>query len=84
MLPNFRKDECIYPVPKFDMHSGDVKDFLNELKGFHEQFSDCFQRSESRSHFFRYTVGQFSELERKSIEPIALSVEDGRVGVDPG
>jgi SRSO17 transposase len=36
-------------------------------------------RSESRGHFFRYMVGQFSELERKSIEPIALSVEDGKV-----
>ena len=29
--------------------------------------------------FFRYMVGQFSELKRKSIEPIALSVENGTV-----
>jgi SRSO17 transposase len=79
MLPSTRKDEFIYPVPKFDMHAGDVEDFLRELEGFHEQFRDCFQRSESRGHLFRYMVGQFSELERKSIEPIALSVEDGKV-----
>ena len=29
--------------------------------------------------FFHYMVHQFSDLERKSIEPIALSVEDGKV-----
>jgi SRSO17 transposase len=53
------------------------KDFMNELKGFHEQFYDCFQRSESREHFLKFMAGQFSPLERKSIEPIALAVKDG-------
>jgi SRSO17 transposase len=52
---------------------------MNELKGFHEQFSECFQRSESREHFFNYMAGQFSALERKSIEPIALALENGNV-----
>jgi SRSO17 transposase len=52
---------------------------MNELKGFHEQFYDCFQRSESREHFLKYMAGQFSPLERKSIEPIALAVKDGNV-----
>lgn len=79
MLPISRKDEHLYPVPKFDLVKGDVKDFKNELIGFHEQFSDCFHRSESREHFFNYMAGQFSELERKSIEPIALALKDGNV-----
>ena len=79
MLPISRKDEYLYPVPKFDLKKGDIKDFMNELRGFHEQFAECFQRSESRGHFFKYMVGQFSELERKSIEPIALAVKDGNV-----
>jgi SRSO17 transposase len=52
---------------------------MNELKGFHEQFYDCFQRSESREHFLKFMAGQFSPLERKSIEPIALAVKDGNV-----
>ncbi|MBW2602991.1 MAG: IS701 family transposase [Deltaproteobacteria bacterium] len=52
---------------------------MNELSGFHDQFADCFQRSESREHFFKYMAGQFSPLERKSIEPIALAVKDGNV-----
>jgi len=79
MLPATRRDEHLYPVPKFDIHKDDVEDFINELRGFHEQFSDSFHRSESREHFFNYMAGQFSDLERKSIEPIALAVEDGNV-----
>ena len=79
MLSDIRSDEHLYTVPKFDLGKGDVKDFMNELKGFHEQFADCFHRSESREHFFNYMTGQFSELERKSIEPSALAVKDGNV-----
>jgi SRSO17 transposase len=79
MLPAIRCNDHLYSVPKFDLGKGDVKEFMNELSGFHEQFADCFQRSESREHFFKYMVGQFSPLERKSIEPIALAVKDGNV-----
>jgi hypothetical protein len=49
------------------------------LKGFHGEFRECFLRSGPRENFYRYMVGQFSELERKPIEPIALAVEDGAV-----
>jgi len=79
MLPVTRCDEYLYPVPKFDLDKGDIQDFMSELKGFHEQFADCFLRSESRDHFLKYMAGQFSPLERKSIEPIALAMEAGNV-----
>ena len=79
MLPITRRDEYLYSVPKFDLGKGDIKYFMNELIGFHDQFADCFERSESREHFLKYMAGQFSPLERKSIEPIALAVEDGNV-----
>ena len=79
MLPEIRNQEFLFDVPKFNIEKGDVEDFIHELKGFHEVFSECFHRSESRDHLFKYMVGQFSELERKSIEPIALNVEDGNV-----
>jgi len=79
MLPEIRSDEHRYPVPKFDLNKDDIKNFSNELRGFHEQFADCFHRSESREHFFKYMAGQFSQLERKSIEPIALAIEGGNV-----
>lgn len=79
MLPEIRDNEHLFAIPKFDISHDDVKGFINELKGFHQVFSDCFHRSESRDHFFRYMVGQFSDLKRKSIEPIALAVKDGNV-----
>ena len=79
MLPEVRQSDYLYPVPKFDLKRNDVDDFTNELKGFHEQFGGCFLRSESRANFFRYMAGQFSQIERKSIEPIAIAVEGGKV-----
>jgi len=79
MLPQIRSDEHLFAVPKFNIKKEDIEDFSNELKGFHENFRDCFSRSESRDHFYNYMVGQFSELERKSIEPIALAVKEGNI-----
>lgn len=79
MLPACRTKGDLFSIPKFDIKKKDVKGFMNKLKGFHKEFEDCFSRSEPRENFCRYMVGQFSELERKSIEPIALNVEYGRV-----
>jgi SRSO17 transposase len=79
MLPEIRQTDYLYAVPRFDLDRNDVHDLLNELKGFHENFADCFQRSESRDNFHRYMSGQLCHLERKSIEPIAFAVEGGKV-----
>ena len=57
MLPTIRSNEHLYPVPSFDLGKCDIKNFLSELKGFHEQFADCFHRSESREHFFKGEKG---------------------------
>lgn len=79
MLPIYRVEGDEFSVPKFDIKEKDVGNFINELKGFHDEFKDCFNRSEPRENFFQYMVGQFSNLERKSIEPIALNVKGGQV-----
>jgi SRSO17 transposase len=79
MLPRQRADEALLSIPKFDLQKDEIRGFMDELKAFHAVFADCFARSELRKHFFRYMVGQFSQLERKSIEPIALSVRDGKI-----
>lgn len=79
MLPEIRQTDYLYPVPKFELNRDDVLDFKHELKGYHECFADCFQRVEPRGHFFRYMAGQFSKIERKSIEPIAFAIEGGKV-----
>jgi SRSO17 transposase len=79
MLPDCRAKGDLFAIPKFEVNREDVDGFLEELKGFHEEFRDCFSRVEPHESFFRYMVGQLSELERKSIEPIALSVEQASV-----
>jgi SRSO17 transposase len=79
MLPSCRKNENLYDIPQFDLTSQDIEGFSDELDGFHSNFYDCFKRSESRDHFLKYMSGQFSELERKSIEPIALNIKGGNV-----
>ena len=79
MLPECRQEEYLFSVPKFDVASSDVESFVDELRCFHDEYRDCFHRSETRENVFHYMVGQFSKLERKSIEPIALAVEDAKV-----
>jgi SRSO17 transposase len=79
MLPDIRQSDFLYSVPKFDLDRNDVFDLMSELKGFHENFTDCFQRSESRNNFYRYMSGQLCHLERKSIEPIAFAIEGAKV-----
>ena len=79
MLPECRTEGDVYAIPKYALEAGDIEGFMEELKGFHGEFSDCFTRQEPRDNFFRYMVGQFSPLERKSIEPIALQLEGAKV-----
>lgn len=79
MLPNCRVENDPHQIPKFDLKRTDIYDFVEELKGFHSEFQDCFSRQEPRDNFFQYMVGQMSPLERKSIEPIAIAVESAKV-----
>ncbi len=79
MLPAIVQEEGVYPVPQFKIERTDIEGFLDELRGFHTAFRECFARSEPRESFLRYMLGQFSALERKSIEPIALHIEGANV-----
>jgi SRSO17 transposase len=79
MLPACRTDGAGFTMPTFDVVPSDVEGFMDDLWEFQSAFHDCFARSEPRAHFFDYMVGQFSKLERKSIEPIALQVEGGTI-----
>jgi SRSO17 transposase len=79
MLPACRTAGEGFAIPTFDLVPGDVEGFIEELWEFQAAFHDCFTRSEPRAHFFDYMVGQFSKLERKSIEPMALQVEGSTI-----
>ncbi len=72
MLPVCRTIGEGLSIPTFDLAPSDVEGFMDELQEFQSVFHDCFARSEQRAHFFDSMVGQCSQLERKSIEPMAL------------
>lgn len=44
-----------------------------ELAVYLDEFGDCFGRSEPRGHLARYVRGQLLDLDRKSVEPMALA-----------
>jgi SRSO17 transposase len=79
MLPAYRTEGPEDTLPPFALARSNVEGFLHELRGFHDAFRDCFTGREPREHCFRYMVGQFSPLERKSREPMALAVDGGNV-----
>ncbi len=54
------------------MDVGQIKGMGRKLNRFMGEFDDCFSRSEPRADLRTYVRGQLSNLERKSIEPIAL------------
>lgn len=43
------------------------------LEQFLDRFKDCIKTEPSREHVLTYVSGQLSDLERKSVEPIALA-----------
>ena len=73
MLPACRTAREPFAIPQFSLTRSDIEPFMDELRGFHTALRACFARQEPRDQFFNYMVGQFSALERKSIEPMALS-----------
>jgi SRSO17 transposase len=54
------------------MDAASVASLLPELDRHLKRFSNCFARREQRESLRMYVRGQLSDLERKSIEPIAL------------
>jgi len=79
MIPENRVCNGSFPIPKLFVDKEDITLFMEDFKGFHAHFADCFSREEPRENFYQYMAGQMSQLERKSIEPIALNVESAKV-----
>ena len=48
MIPENRVDNGSFPIPKLLIDKEDIALFMEEFKGFHAQFADCFSREEPR------------------------------------
>ena len=65
--------------PATTLAARDVEALAEELVAYHAAFAPLFQRAEQRTWALAYLHGQLLELERKSIEPMALALEGGDV-----
>jgi SRSO17 transposase len=55
-----------------DMDAQQIRGLKPKLIKFLARFDDCFPRCDTRQHLPVYVEGQLSDLQRKSVEPIAL------------
>ncbi len=53
-----------------DVHG--LAELESRLESFLSRFDDCFSRCDTRAHLTTYVRGQLSDLDAKSVEPIAL------------
>jgi SRSO17 transposase len=65
--------------PERNLASRDVEALADELIAYHALFAPLFRRREQRHWALQYLRGQLLDLERKSIEPMALALEGGNV-----
>jgi SRSO17 transposase len=61
------------------MTEDDVRAAADRLIQFHDRFAPLFGKEQAQDHAYTYVKGLMVCPERKSIEPIALNVGDGRV-----
>jgi len=55
------------------MDADQIRSLQPVMAAFASDFRDCFKREATFEHFQRYLLGLQTELDRKSIEPIALA-----------
>src|SRR6266508_2508946 len=65
--------------PIINLAPRDVEALADDLLAYHAHFAPIFQRAEQRQWALTYLHGQLLNLERKSIEPMALALADGDV-----
>ena len=65
--------------PAMNLAPRDVEALAEALVAYHEVFAPLFRREEQRRWALKYLQGQLLDLERKSIEPMALALDGGDV-----
>ena len=65
--------------PDLNLVPADVEALADELVAYHAEFAPLFRRAEQRRWALAYLHGQLLHVERKSIEPMALTLPGGDV-----
>ena len=66
-------------APVMNISPRDVAGLGDELQSFHQIFGSGFVRREQRHWALKYSQAQLLELERKSIEPMAVALAGGNI-----
>jgi SRSO17 transposase len=66
-------------APVINISPRDVDGLGRELDEYHDGFAGCFVRCEQRHWALKYSQAQMLDLERKSIEPMAVAVVGGNI-----
>jgi SRSO17 transposase len=61
-------------VPALDLTPQDITNLVDELRDYHAIYSPLFQRREQREWALTYLHGLLLDLERKSVEPMAIAL----------
>ena len=57
------------------MDAAQIRQLQPMLAAYLKRFDDCFAQRKTRKHLAVYVAGQLSDLDRKSVEPIALAAD---------
>ena len=65
--------------PEINLAPRDVAALASELRAYHGACTALFERAEQRRWALAYTEGQMLDIDRKSIDPMALALDGGDV-----
>lgn len=65
--------------PLLELSPEEISELAEELTAYHEQFAEDYYRVEQAKWGHKYLQGLMAPIERKAIQPMAMSLEGGNV-----
>ncbi len=65
--------------PPLDLTPEDIEALSDELVDYHAEFADLYYRVEQAHWGHKYLQGLMSPIERKAVQPMAMSLEGGNI-----
>jgi SRSO17 transposase len=65
--------------PPLDLTPEDIEALADELVDYHAEFADLYYRVEQAHWGHKYLQGLMSPIERKAVQPMAMSLEGGNI-----
>lgn len=66
-------------APPLELSPAEIAELAEELADYHVEFAELYYRKEQAHWAEKYLQGLMLPIERKSIQPMAMSLEDGNI-----